>query len=156
MGDIISRLGHLFVQSAPTAIFVFVLLVILDRLFFRRLTEVLSEREARTAGALERAREQAALAETRAREYEAAFQAVRQEIYRQRESERREALLGREEALHKAREESVSLLTQMQAELTAEVQRAKNELRAASEGLAQEIIQSVLGNESEIQPGGTR
>jgi len=58
MGDILSRLGHLFVQSTPTVIFVFLLLVVLDRLFFRRLTEVLREREARTSGALERAREQ--------------------------------------------------------------------------------------------------
>ncbi|MBZ5516416.1 MAG: ATP synthase F0 subunit B [Acidobacteriia bacterium] len=156
MGDIFSRLGYLFVQSAPTAVFVFLLLVILDRLFFRRLTEVLNEREARTAGALERAREQAALAETRAREYEAAFQAVRQEVYRQRESERRKVLLEREEALRKARQESESRLAQMQAGLAAEVERAKGELGVASEGLALEITRTVLGDWADYPAGGAR
>ena len=77
MGHILSQLGHLFVQAIPTAVLVFILMFVLDRLFFRRLMEVLNEREARTIGALARAREQATLAETRSREYEAAFQAVR-------------------------------------------------------------------------------
>ena len=49
----------------------------------------MKQREELTVGALARAREQAAAAETKTREYEEAFQAARQEVYRQREEDRR-------------------------------------------------------------------
>jgi F0F1-type ATP synthase membrane subunit b/b' len=146
MGDILSRLGHLFVQSAPTVIFVFLLLLFLERLFFRRLNEVLKEREARTAGALDRAREQASAAEMRSREYDAAFQTVRQELYRQREIERKEAVAEREETLRKAREQMDARLAEMQAGLAAEVQNARNDLAVACQTLAREITETLLAN----------
>ena len=92
MGDILHQLGQLFLQSIPTVVFVFFLLVILDWLFFRPLTQVLRKREDATVGALARAREQSAAAQDKAREYEAAFQAARQEVYRQREEDRKAAL----------------------------------------------------------------
>jgi F0F1-type ATP synthase membrane subunit b/b' len=151
MGDIFSQLARLLVQSVPTIIFVFLLLLILDRLFFQRLTEVLEEREAKTLGALARAREQAAAAETRSREYEAAFQTVRQEVYRQREAERREALREREETLKEARQQSESRLAEARARLSAEVEAVKGDLQGACQSLAMEITEIVLGNGS---PGG--
>lgn len=146
MGDILTQLGRLFVQSVPTIIFVFFLLVVLDRLLFQRVSEVLREREARTIGALERAREQAAVAELRSREYEAAFQAVRQEVYRQREAERREGLREREETLKQARQQVESSLAEAQAKLAVEVEAAKRELQRASQSLALEITETILGN----------
>ena len=76
MGDILSQLSHLLVQSLPTVVFVFLLTVVLDWLFFKPLTGVLKQREEATVGALARAREQAAAAEAKAREYEAALQAA--------------------------------------------------------------------------------
>jgi F-type H+-transporting ATPase subunit b len=151
MGDILSQLGHLLLQSTPTVILVFLLLIILDRLFFQRLTEVLEEREAKTLGALARAREQAAGAETRSREYQAAFQTVRQEVYRQREAERRDALREREEALKEARRQSESQLAEAQAQLSAEVEAVKGDLQGVCQSLAMEITEIVLGNGS---PGG--
>ncbi len=60
MGDTFRQLGHLFLQTVPTVVFVFLLFVILDRIFFRPLTAVLKRREESTLGALARAREQAA------------------------------------------------------------------------------------------------
>lgn len=145
MGDILSRLGQLFVQSTPTVVFVFLLLVILDRFFFRRLTGVLREREAGTLGALARAREQAAAAEAKAREYKAAFQAARQEVYRLREAERQEALSERESTLKKVGEQTESWLKESQAALAAEVAAAKRELEKACQTLAVEIADAILG-----------
>jgi len=145
MAEIATRLGNLFLQSVPTIIFVFLLLILLERLLFRRLAEVLSEREARTTGALEKAREQAALAETRAREYEAAFQTVRQEFYRQREAERKKVLAEREAALHQARQESEARLAQARAELAADVEKTKMELQVTCQALAAQISNSLLG-----------
>src|SRR2546427_1640915 len=95
MGDILSQLSHLLVQSLPTVVLVFLHMVVLDRLFFKPLTGVLKQREEATTGALARAREQAAASEAKAREYEAALQAARQEVYRLQEADRRAAVGGR-------------------------------------------------------------
>ena len=151
MGKILSQLGQLFLESTPTIIFVFFLLVILDRLFFRRLGEVLKQREEATRGAVARAREETALAEARWREYEMAFQAARQEVYRLREAERREALQERENALHRAGEQTQAWLNESQAALTAQAQAARQELERTCRTLAGEITELIIG---EGRPGG--
>jgi len=146
MGEILSRLGRLFVQSTPTVIFVFLLLIILDRLFFRRLDEVLKEREEATRGALARARKETATAEAKWQEYESAFQAARQEVYRQREIDRREGLAERENSLEKSREQTESWLKDARGKLSAQVESAKKELNRASQALALEITEVILGD----------
>lgn len=151
MGKILSQLGQLFLESTPTVIFVFLLLVILDRLFFRRLGEVLKQREEATRGALARAREETALAETKWREYERAFLAARQEVYRLREAERREALREREKALEQARRQTETWLKESQTVLAAQVRAARTELDRACHTLGGEIAATILG---EDRPGG--
>jgi F0F1-type ATP synthase membrane subunit b/b' len=146
MGEILSRLGQLFVQSTPTVIFVFLLLIILDRFFFRRLDEVLKEREEATRGALARARKETVTAEAKWQEYEAAFQAARQGVYRQRETDRRDALGERENSLQKAREQAESWLKDSRAKLGAQVEAAKKELNQSSQALALEITEVILGD----------
>jgi F-type H+-transporting ATPase subunit b len=146
MSEILRSLGQLFVQAIPTVIFVFLLLLILERWFFKPLTTLLKQRQEATVGALERARAQAAEAESTAREYEAALQAARQELYRQREADRREALGERERALQKARQEAEAHSKTARAELAAEVEAAKHNLEQASRSLAQSIAEAVTGN----------
>ena len=145
MGVIFDQLGHLFLQTIPTVILVFLLFVILERIFFRPLTAVMKRREELTVGALARAREQAAAAETKTREYEEAFQAARQEVYRQREATRRTNLEQRDAALRKAREQAEVVVREAQAALAAEVARAKAELDGACRPLAEEISDSLVG-----------
>ncbi|HMD84946.1 MAG TPA: ATP synthase F0 subunit B [Terriglobia bacterium] len=152
MGVIFDQLGHLFLQAIPTVILVFLLFVILDRIFFRPVMAVLKQREELTVGALARAREQATAAGTKTREYEEAFQAARQEIYRQREADRRTNLEQRDAALRKAREQADVLIREAQATLATEVDRAKAELDAACQPLAEEISESLVGPET--TPGG--
>jgi F-type H+-transporting ATPase subunit b len=152
MGVIFSQLGHLFLQAIPTVILVFLLFVILDRIFFRPLIAVMKQREELTVGARARAREQTAAVETKTREYEEAFQAARQEVYRQRELDRRTSVEQRDAALRKAREQAEVLIRDARAELAAEVARAKTELDAACPPLAEEISQSLVGPDSD--PGG--
>ncbi len=148
MGVIFDQLGHLFLQAIPTVILVFLLFVILDRIFFRPLMTVMKQREDSTVGALARAREQASAAETKAREYEEAFQAARQEVYRQREADRRTNLEQRDAALRKARGQADVLIRDAQAALATEVARTKAELEAACQPLAEEISQSLVGPDS--------
>ena len=146
MGDILHQLGQLFLQSVPTVLFVFFLLVILDWLFFRPLTRVLREREESTVGALARAREQSLTAENKTREYDAAFKAARQEVYRQREVERKGALQERETKLQKGREQSEAWRQSAQATLQKDVEAVKRDLQTACRSLAQEIVEVVLGS----------
>jgi F-type H+-transporting ATPase subunit b len=148
MGVIFDQLGHLFLQAIPTVILVFLLFVILDRIFFRPLMAVMKQREDSTVGALARAREQASAADTKAREYEEAFQAARQEVYRQREADRRTNLEQRDAALRKARGQADVLIRDAQAALATEVARTKAELEAACQPLAEEISQSLVGPDS--------
>jgi len=157
MGVILSQIGHLFVQSIPTIILVFLLLIILNRIFFKPIINVLKQREALASGALVRAREQTAAAEDKTREYEAAFQAARQEVYRQREADRQLAIKVREGALQSAREEAEAWVRDAQSDLAAQVELAKKELNAATQSMASEIVDVVLGTgPSAGTSGGTR
>ena len=152
MGETFHQLGQLFIQTIPTVVLVFLLFVILDRILFRPLTGVMKKREELTVGALARAREQMATAETKSNEYEAAFQMARQEIYRQRETDRHTNLEQRDAALRKTREQAEVLIREAQAALSAEVARAKAVLDTACQPLAEEISESLVGPET--TPGG--
>ena len=156
MSVIFDQLGHLFLRTIPTVILVFLLFVILDRIFFRPLMAVLKQREKLTVGALARAREQATAAETKTRQYEDAFQAARQEVYRQREADRRASLEERESTLQKARDLAEVLMREAQAQLAQEVASAKAELEAACRPLAQEISERLVGPDSISVEGGSR
>jgi F-type H+-transporting ATPase subunit b len=156
MSEILSQLEHLFLQAVPTVVFVFLLFVILERIFFRPLLSALKQREEATVGALTRAREQAAAAEAKAREYEEAFQAARQEVYRQREADRRASLAERDATLQKAHDLAEVLIREAQAQLAQEVASAKAELEAACRPLAQEISERLVGPDSISVGGGSR
>jgi F-type H+-transporting ATPase subunit b len=153
MGDLFRQLGHLFLQTIPTVIFVFLLFVILDRIFFRPVMAVLKQREEATVGALARAREQAAAAESKSREYEEALQAARHEVYRQREVERSSSVAERDVALQKARAQAEVVIREAQAALAEEATRTKAELDRACQTLAEEISQTLVGPESLVDGG---
>jgi len=151
MGVIFDQLGHLFLRTIPTVILLFVLFLILDRIFFRPLVAILKQREESTAGALTRAREFTASAESKAREYDEAFQAARQDVYRQRESARRINLEQRDTVLRDARGQAEKLVRDAQAALGQEVDRAKAELDVTTRPLAEEIFDSLVG--PDLTPG---
>ena len=144
MSDILRELAQLFVRSVPTVLLVFFLFVVLDRLFFRPLTEVMKKRESATSGAMEKARLQAAESEAKAQKYEEAFQQARQEVYRQREAHRRESLADRERQLSKARGDAENLLKEAIDVLARDVESLKADLGNAAAPLAAEITDTVL------------
>jgi F-type H+-transporting ATPase subunit b len=148
MGAIFSQLGHLFLQAVPTVVLVFLLFVVLDWLFFRPVMAVLKQREDLTVGALARAREQATTAESKSRQYEEAFQSARQEVYRQREEDRRASVERRDGSLRHARQDAEALIRAARTALDSEVARAKAELDAACQPLAEEISETLVGPDS--------
>jgi F-type H+-transporting ATPase subunit b len=144
MDQIASQLGQLFAQAIPTMVFVFFLLWALNGLFFKPLSKTLDARAQATSGALADAREQAAAAEEKSRQYEQALQKARQEIYRLREEARRGALQERENTILKARSEADSTLKEAQLALNEEVTKSKTDLRVAVGSLAAEVAESLL------------
>jgi len=146
MGGVLSQLTRLFIQTIPTVIFVFLLYVILRRFLFGPLTAVLKKREEETQGAMARAHMQAAAAEEKVRQYEAAFQAARQETYRDREATGRSIRKDREATLKRAHQQSEALISEAQASLAAEVARNKQELQSLCRPLGEEIAETVLGS----------
>ncbi len=144
MNEILRQLSELFVRSIPTVLIVFFLLIVLDRLFFRPILEVLEKRDASTRGAMDKAKEQAAASEAKAKEYEEAFQAARQEVYRQREAHRREGLADREKQLGRTRQQAEGLLKDALDALAREVEAVKQDLGRAAAPLATEITDAVL------------
>jgi F-type H+-transporting ATPase subunit b len=149
MGDIFGQVGQAFVQAIPTIIFVTLLVSILKRLLFQPVGNVLKTREEQTKGALVRAAQRAALAATKAEEYEAAWQKARQGIYGLREADRRAALAGRDEVIRQARERAEQLVKEARASLAAQGEAARRELVPASQSLAEEIASTILAG-----PGG--
>jgi F-type H+-transporting ATPase subunit b len=149
MGDIFGQVGQAFVQAIPTIIFVTLLVSILKRLLFQPVGNVLKTREEQTKGALVRAAQRAALAATKAEEYEAAWQKARQGIYGLREADRRAALAGRDEVIRQARERAEQLVKEARASLAAQGEAARRELVPASQSLAEEIASTILSG-----PGG--
>lgn len=142
MGQITTQLGHLFAQTIPTVIFVIFLLAVLDRLFFRPLSKTLDARARATSGALAEARNRAAQAEERLREYERAIHAARQEIYHHREDARNESLSERENKIREARAHAESMVNEAKADLDRESAMAKATLRGAVESLAVEVTET--------------
>ncbi|MGH9469109.1 MAG: hypothetical protein ACRD1N_02050 [Terriglobia bacterium] len=144
MGDTLKLLQYDFLSSIPTAIIVIILLVILERIFFRPIAEVTKRRAEASTGAQEFAREQIAAAAAKSKEYDDALRAARLAVYNSREQERRNALTERDAALKTARERAEGLVKKAQAAVAAEVASAKEQLAASSQALAAEITGRIL------------
>jgi len=149
MGQIFTQIGQAFVQAIPTIFAVGLLVFILRRVFFRPLTAVLKTREEESKGAILRARERSAQAESRAEEYEAAWQKARLEVFALREADRRKTLAEREEIIGGARRHAGTMVQEAQAALGAESDAARRELAGESASLADQIVKAILAG-----PGG--
>lgn len=145
MGNIGQELTHAFVQAIPTVIFVALLVFILRRIFFRPLADVLKARDEQSKGAVARAKERAAQADARAAEYEALWLKARQEIYSQREAERKEAVVARDEVVRQARAKADATVKAAQVDLAGQAAQARQELAQSSAALADQIAEVVLG-----------
>src|SRR5271156_738444 len=117
MDETLHQLGGLLLGSVPT-IFLFLLIVILYRfLVYGPLTRVLSERRARTEGAIEQANAAAAAAAAKTQEYEAQLRAARSRIFQARQKklqlgnrERDSAVAEADELAQRQLEEAKSAL----------------------------------------------
>ena len=144
MNETLHQLGGLLLGSIPT-IFLFLVLVILYRLLVDGpLMRVLSERRARTEGAIEQAEAATAAAAAKTQEYEAQLRAARSRIFQARQQKLQQWTLERDRAVSAANEAAHRQLEEAKAALQAQSKAAHGTLEGSIDELAGEILRAVL------------
>jgi F-type H+-transporting ATPase subunit b len=144
MNETLHQLGGLLLGSVPT-IFLFLVLVILYRLLvYGPLMRVLSERRARTEGAIEQANAATAAAAAKTQEYEAQLRAARSRIFQARQQKLQQWTLERDRAVAEAHEAAQRRVEEAKAGLQAQSKAAHRTLEGSIDELAGEILRAVL------------
>jgi F-type H+-transporting ATPase subunit b len=144
MNETLHQLGGLLLGSVPT-IFLFLVLVILYRLLvYGPLMRVLSERRARTEGAIEQANAATAAAAAKTQEYEAQLRAARSKIFQARQQKLQQWTLERDRAVAEGHEAAQRQLEVAKAGLQAQSKAAQGTLEGSIDQLAGEILRAVL------------
>jgi F-type H+-transporting ATPase subunit b len=144
MDETLRQIGGLLLGSIPTVICFLLLYGLYTVLVHKPLARVLSERRARTQGAIEKARADVASAEARTAEYEQRLREARLALFKAQEVRRAKASQARAAAIADARERAQHQINQARTEIEGEKTVAKGSLEAEAGRLAAEIIRTVL------------
>jgi F-type H+-transporting ATPase subunit b len=144
MDQTLHQLRGLLLGSVPTII-LFLFIVILYRLLvYGPLTRVLSERRARTDGAMEQANAAAAAAAAKTQEYEARLRAARLKIFQVRQQRLQGWNRERDSAVADAHEAARRQVVDAKLALQAQTDAARHTMGDSIEELAGEILQAIL------------
>jgi len=144
MDEILRQLGELLLAAIPTVVVFVILFFAYKLIVHKRLVAVLDERQARTAGAVEKANADIAAAEARTAEYEQRLRDARLSIFKKQEARRQQWLQARAAAVAEGRAAADARIKAVRASLGQDVQQAKVTLQGESEALANQIIRTVL------------
>jgi F-type H+-transporting ATPase subunit b len=144
MQEIIGQIGSLLLSAVPTIVLFIVLVLAYQFLVQGPLTRTLSERRARTEGAIEDAHKAITEAEARAAEYAAKLRQARTEVYKVREQRVKQWNADRDAALDAARKVAGAKVNQARAELEAEAEQARQTIQASAGDLARQVASAVL------------
>jgi F-type H+-transporting ATPase subunit b len=144
MDETLHQLEGLLLGSVPT-IFLFLFILLLYRLLvYGPLTRVLSERRARTDGAMEKASAAAAAAAAKAQEYEARLRAARLKIFQARQQRQEQWNRERESAMADAQEAARRQVVEAKLALQTQTNATRHTMEDSIEELAGEILQAIL------------
>jgi F-type H+-transporting ATPase subunit b len=144
MDETLRQLGELLLGAIPTIVFFLVLFVAYRFLVHNPLEHVLSERHARTEGAVEQARADIANAENKTADYEQRLREARLAVFKAQEARRQEAIKSRTALISQAREKARARVEEAKAALELDKQQAQAGLQSEAQRLAQEIIRVIL------------
>jgi F-type H+-transporting ATPase subunit b len=156
MDETLRQIGELLLGSIPTIIFFLLLYGFYTVLVHKPLVRVLTERHARTQGAIEKARADVATAEARTAEYEQRLRDARLALFKAQEARRARAAQVRAEALAEARQKAQTQIEQARTEIEAEKKTAMSSLEGEAQRLASEIIRTILEPALSAAPVGGR
>ncbi len=132
------------IGAVPTVLLFIVLVLAYQFLVQGPLTATLSERRARTDGALENAQQAIARAEAKAAEYAAQLRQARAEVFKIREQRVKQWTAERDAAVETARKAAASKVSQAKAALEAEAAAARKSIQASAGELAAQVVRTVL------------
>jgi len=156
MDETLRQVGELLLGSVPTIIIFLLLFGLYTVVVHRPLVRVLSERLARTQGAIEKARADVASAEARTADYEQTLREARLALFKLLEARRAQAAQARAAAVAEARKSAQAQLEQARAVIEQDKASAEKVLDGEAGRLAQEIIRMVLDPALAQAPAGGR
>lgn len=144
MDAILRQIGELLINSIPTIIGLLIVWAGYRFIVHGKLQQILEQRHALTQGAIERAQQEIAKAETRTAEYEQRLREARAEIYKTQQASRQQMVDARNNALAEARKQAGDRVKEARANLEGTVASSKAALRDQADALADQVIQTVL------------
>jgi len=144
MDEILRQLGELLLAAIPTVVVFLVLFFSYKLIVHNRLAAVLDERRARTEGAREQAKADIAAAEARTADYEQRLREARLAIFKTQEARRQHLMQARADAAAEARAAAQERVKAERASFAQDVEQGKVTLASESEGLAKQIIRTLL------------
>jgi F-type H+-transporting ATPase subunit b len=145
MQETLNALGGILLKAIPTVCLLIIVHFYLKWMFFRPVREMLEKRREVTEGARESAAVALKQANEKAGALEAALRKARDEIYQEQEETRRRWIVEQASRLDEARHQSREVIHQAKQELEVEAATARRTLAATADGLAEEIVGSLLG-----------
>jgi F-type H+-transporting ATPase subunit b len=144
MDQILNELGGLVLGAVPTMI-LFILLVIAYGLLVRRpLERILTERHARTAGAMEQAKGAIAAAEAETSAYEEKLRKAKAEIFEARERRMKQWAAERDAALEQVRQAAQERIGLARRDVEQSAVEARTEIERTSAELTARVIAAVM------------
>jgi F-type H+-transporting ATPase subunit b len=128
-----------------TFILVWILVIILTRVFFKPIRKVMDERETRMRGDMNAAQASMDEAARQLREVEAGLKAARLEAEETRDHFELDALKEKSRLIAEAGASAKAEIDNARADFEAEIARLKEELRAEAAPLAAKIEEKILG-----------
>ena len=144
MDEILNQLAALVLGAVPTMILFIALVLAYTLLVHKPLKAVLAERRSRTVGAVTKATEAIAAAESNTRKYEAAIHSARTQAYTAREQRIRQWTAEREATVTAARAVATERVAAARQEIQASAEVARQQVKAGSDTLIAQILKAVL------------
>jgi F-type H+-transporting ATPase subunit b len=144
MEQTLQALSGILLKAVPTILLLIVLHFYLKAMLFRPLQNMLSQREALTAGARKAAEASLAAAERKAEDYEAKFRDARAEVYREQEETRRVWIEDQGKQIAAGQARTAGTLAAARKQMEVETISAKASLVDTSAALADKIATTVL------------
>jgi F-type H+-transporting ATPase subunit b len=144
MDAILRQIGELLISAIPTIIGLLIVWTGYRFIVHGKLQQVLEQRHALTEGAIERAQQEIAAAETRTAEYEQRVREARAQIYKAQQANRQRTMDERNAALAEARKQAGETVKKARGVLEKDMLDAKAVLEQQANVLADRVIETVL------------
>ena len=154
MEALLQSLENFFLGAVPTVILFLLLYAVYRVLVHVPLRKVLAERQNLTEGTQAKAKADIAAAAAKTSEYEGKLRDARMSVFKAQEQRRQHLLQARDAAIADARERTHKRISEARAGLEKEVAQSRERLQTDAEGLAAEVMRSVLKPVAAVPVGG--